>query len=67
MPEDVRDKRGPNEVNQSEPNVIGVGNDGDFVGLQPRGEDAEPIKEPATKGNVYISQRVDDRRPDSHE
>ena len=64
---DVRDKRGPNEVNQSLPNVIGEGNDGDFVCLQPRVEDAEPIKEPATEGKVYIPQRVHDRRPNPHE
>ena len=39
-------KHGQTKANQSVPSVIEVGNDGDFVGLQPRVQDAEPIKDP---------------------
>ena len=57
---EVRGRRGQLQTNQCMPNVIDVGNDGDFLGLQPRVEEAEPTREPATDGSVYIPTTVDD-------
>lgn len=45
------------------PTIIDLGNDGDFVGLQPLVQDIEPVKEPAMDNDVYIPQATNDRRP----
>ena len=49
------------------PNIIDVGNDGDFLGLQPRAEDVEPTREPATDDAVYIPAPIDDVGQEDHE
>ena len=64
---DVRGRRGRLEFNQSVPAVIEVGNDGQFEGLQPRVEDVEPMREPATSGAVCIPQGPQDGTPHPHE
>ena len=64
---DVRGRRGKPQINHPMPNIIDVGNDSDFLGLQPRLEDVEPTREPATDGGVYIPAAADGRGPEDHE
>ena len=54
-------------INQCMPNVIDVGNDGDFLVLQPRVEDAEPTREPTANDSVYILATIDDCGQEDHE
>ena len=58
---EVRGRRGQLQINQCMPNIIDVGRDADFLGLQPRVEDVEPIREPADDDGVYIPAGIDDR------
>ena len=51
---DVRGRRGQLEVNQPMPTVIAVGNDEDFVGLQPQILESEPDRDVAAAGGTYI-------------
>ena len=39
--------------------MIDVRHDADFLGLQPRMEDVEPPREPATDGGMHIPASVD--------
>lgn len=64
---EVRGRRGQLQINQCMPNIIDVGHDGDFLGLQPRVEDVEPIREPADDDGVYIPAGIDDRGQEDHE
>ena len=64
---DVRGRRGQLQINQSMPNIIDVGNDGDFLGLQPRVEDVEPTREPANRRRCVHPSRLDDRGQEDHE
>ena len=56
---DVRGRRGQLQTNQCFPNMIDVRHDADFLGLQPRMEDVEPPREPATDGGMHIPASVD--------
>jgi hypothetical protein len=49
------------------PNIIDVGHNGDFLGLQPWVEDVEPTREPADDDGVYIPAAIDDRGQEDHE
>lgn len=49
------------------PNIIDVQNDVDFLGLQPRMEDAEPTREPATDNGMYIRAAMDNLGQENHE
>ena len=64
---DVRGRRGQTKFNQSVPAILEVGNDGQFVGLQPRVGDVEPMREPVMDGDVCIPQGAYDRMPHPHE
>lgn len=64
---EVRGRRGQLQINQSTPNIIDVGHDGDFLGLQPRVEDVEPIREPADDDGVYIQAGLDHRGQEDYE
>ena len=64
---DVRGRRGQAQRNQGMPNLIDVRNDGDFLGLQPLVEDAEPTREPSIDGGMYIPVAIDDGGQEDHE
>lgn len=51
---EVRGRRGEIEVHQGSPSMIDVGNDQDFIGLQPNVLESEPIRSPLTVGGTYI-------------
>lgn len=52
---DVRGRRGQLEDYQSIPSMVEVGNDEDFMGLQPIALESEPIREVATEGGMFIT------------
>ena len=52
---DVRGRRTAVERAQPAPTVVTVGNDDDFVGLQPQMLETEAIREPAAVGGCYVT------------
>ena len=51
---EVRGRRGQLQLNERTPTLIDVGNDEDFVGLQPEMPESEPRRVPANGGGVFI-------------
>jgi hypothetical protein len=52
---DVRGRRLPIHQRQPAANVIAVGNDDDFRGLQPTIQETEPLRRPAAAGGSYVT------------
>lgn len=52
---DVRGRRHPIHQPQPAANVIAVGNDDDFRGLQPTIQETEPLRRPAAAGGSYVT------------
>ena len=52
---DVRGRRRPVQRAQPEPSMVVVGNDDDFVGLQPQMLETEAMREPASVGGSYVT------------
>jgi hypothetical protein len=52
---DVRGRRLPVHQPQPAANVIAVGNDDDFRGLQPTIQETEPLRRPAAAGGSYVT------------